>query len=371
MSKFSVRWRIALYALPRLLLSIFRRRPHQVRTILVAHHLLLGDSVMLSPLLHKLRLKYPAARITLLCRPPFVDLLCLNPWQIDVLPYQPDSVAQLQKVIAAGPYDLAYIPGENRYSWLALAAGSRWIIAHKTLCKRYYSLPVDEAIEYPQQMMVWSDAIAKLCDGNLPQATPWLVKECEHFSDNPYVVLHIGASNPTRFWPAERWFALAEWFAENNYTPIWSGAESERKWIDVVDPEKRYLNMAGKLSLSQLLALLKGATVLICADSGIAHIAKLVATPTITLYGPGNPQAFGPGEYWAKNVIINAGFYPITCRDQHVLFSRTLPWLTRCARSPKSCLHFNTGYSDCMRQITIENIMVIFKEIIGNNNDVK
>lgn len=371
MSKFSVRWRVGLHALPRWVLKGLRRRPSKVQAILIAHHLLLGDSVMLSPLLHKLRRQYPTARITLLCRAPFVDLLRLNPWQVEVLPYHPASVAQVKAIIASGPYDLAYIPGDNRYSWLALAAGARWIIAHQSWHKRYYSWPVDEAPTYPEGAMAWSDAIAQLCAGKMPTAKAWPVGRLACAPDQPYVVLHVGASNPTRFWPSGHWLALADWLAEHHYTPVWSGAANERQWVEAADPAQRYLSLAGQLSLSQLLALLKGASALVCADSGVAHVAKLVATPTITLYGPGNPQAFGPGSYWAQNPIENAGFYPMSCRDQHVLFSRPLAWLTRCGRDATSCSHFHAGYSDCMRKITPDDIKKIVKNLIGKGNDFR
>lgn len=43
-----------------------RRRPECIERILVAHHLLLGDTIMLAGLLKKLRRDYPAAAIDVL-----------------------------------------------------------------------------------------------------------------------------------------------------------------------------------------------------------------------------------------------------------------------------------------------------------------
>mgnify|MGYP006316015239 FL=1 len=51
-SRFWPRLLIFAYALPRLILP--RRRPGSIRRILVAHHLLLGDTIMLAGLLKKL-----------------------------------------------------------------------------------------------------------------------------------------------------------------------------------------------------------------------------------------------------------------------------------------------------------------------------
>ncbi|QKO11881.1 hypothetical protein HAT91_00178 [Dickeya solani] len=59
MSKFSARLRIFPRGLLQLLKKPWRRAPTAVKRILVAHNLLLGDTVMLTPLLAKLRRNYP------------------------------------------------------------------------------------------------------------------------------------------------------------------------------------------------------------------------------------------------------------------------------------------------------------------------
>lgn len=366
MSKFASRCRILLRAIPRLPGKFLRRRPpQQVKRILVAHNLLLGDTVMLSPLLHKLRAAYPAAEITLLCKKPFLDLFRLNPLNIKVMPWQLNDTASVSAVIRSGPWDLAFIPGDNRYAWLTLAAGTRWIVAHNASEKTFHHLAIDDRRDYPTAPQAWSDAIAGLTPGDMPAALPWRASGATPLREDKYVVLHVGASNPTRFWPAERWFELACWLESEGYSPVWSGIESERKWVDAADPQGRFTSYAGRLTLAELLELLRGAGCLICADTGVAHVAKLSATPTITLYGPGNPVAFGAGEYWAGHPVVNAGFNPIACRDQNTLFSRELPWLARCGRTEKTCLHFTNGCSACMASISVEDVKDAFRKIKG------
>ena len=63
-SRFWSRLLVLSHALPRLIFG--RRKPSQPRRILIAHHLLLGDSIMLAGLFKKLRRDYPAAQIDVL-----------------------------------------------------------------------------------------------------------------------------------------------------------------------------------------------------------------------------------------------------------------------------------------------------------------
>ncbi|AUG98671.1 glycosyltransferase family 9 protein [Prodigiosinella confusarubida] len=368
MSKFSARLRIFPRGLLQLLKKPWRRPPTHVRSILVAHNLLLGDTVMLTPLLSKLRQNYPDARIVLLCKLPFMEVYQLNPYRIEVQVYDPALADSVSKIIQSGPYDLAIIPGDNRYSWLALAAGSRWIVAHSPAKRNAKSWPVNEAHPYPITPMAWSDAVAGLTEGVMPIPSSWPIPETDFpIPTIPYVVLHVGASNPTRFWPPERWMALAGWLVEQGYLPVWSGGKNEQHIVNTIDPDDRYTNYVGQLSLSQLLALLANSHGLICADTGVAHVAKWVNTPTLTLYGPGNPIAFGPGVFWQRNIIIATGFNPIACRDQKTLFARPLPWLERCNRSDNTCKNFQDGYSACMKNISLNDVQTAFINLLRKN----
>src|ERR1700742_2931742 len=70
MSRLSGRVRIIARALPRLALKALRTRPRQPSRILIAHHLLLGDTLLLTPLVAKLRARFPEAQIVLTCPKP-------------------------------------------------------------------------------------------------------------------------------------------------------------------------------------------------------------------------------------------------------------------------------------------------------------
>ena len=120
------RLRVLPRALARRFLRMQRReRPAAPRRILIAHHLLLGDTLMLTPLLAKLRERHPQARIAMTVRRTYAPLYAARPYGVEPVVFEPRDAATLDPLFALGGFDLAYVPGDNRYAWLAAAAGAR------------------------------------------------------------------------------------------------------------------------------------------------------------------------------------------------------------------------------------------------------
>lgn len=72
---------------------------------------------------------------------------------------------------------------------------------------------------------------------------------------------------------------------------VWCASERSAKLCPSAD---NIINLAGKTSLSQVIALIQGARVVVANDSGPVHIAVAVNTPVIGLYGPTQPDLYGP-----------------------------------------------------------------------------
>jgi len=66
----------------------------------------------------------------------------------------------------------------------------------------------------------------------------------------------------------------------------------------------RTVNLVGRTSLKELLAVLEAADGLICPDSGPAHMATAVRTPVIGLYATSNPARSGP--YLSRELTVDA-----------------------------------------------------------------
>src|ERR1700741_2126070 len=106
-----------------------RQRPAEVRRLLIAHHLLLGDTIMLTPLIKKARERYPAAEIVMTCPRAYAPIYAGRPYGLIAAAFDPRSLADHRALRRGRGFDLALIPGDNRWSALARALVARWIVA--------------------------------------------------------------------------------------------------------------------------------------------------------------------------------------------------------------------------------------------------
>jgi ADP-heptose:LPS heptosyltransferase len=351
-------------AIARLALSAGHRGvPSAPRSILIAHHLLLGDTLMLTPLVAKLRARHPEARIVLAVPPAFLPLYATRPYAVEAMAFSPRSPASARAILGAGGFDLAFVPGDNRHSWLAAAAGARHIVAFAGDSPAWKNWPVDDLIPYPDAPAAWGDMVAGLAAGaeSAPYSAPdWPAPPCAPWRKPPgrYAVLHVGASTPLKLWSPERWLALAAALAARGIEPLWSAGAGEAALVAACDPTRRFRSTAGELDLAQLWHLLAGAVALVAPDTGIAHLGRLTLTPTVTLFGPGSAVICGAGRFWRNAPYRAVTIDPWECRDQRVLFRREIAWVRRCGRSPAEC-----ASPRCMQAIALDPVMAALGEL--------
>ncbi|MCU1657032.1 MAG: ADP-heptose:LPS heptosyltransferase [Pseudonocardiales bacterium] len=106
-------------------------------------------------------------------------------------------------------------------------------------------------------------------------------------------VLHSGAKAPARRWPAERFAALAILLRERGHDVVVTGGPGEQALARRIAAAARVRALA-RLDLLDLLRLVAGARLIVCGDTGIAHVATNYATPSVVLFGPVSPQCWGP-----------------------------------------------------------------------------
>jgi ADP-heptose:LPS heptosyltransferase len=319
-----------------------RERPAAPATILIAHDLLLGDTLMLTPLLAKLRERHPSARIAMTVQRDFAPLYAGRPYGVEPVVYDPRDASTLGALFAYGGFDLAYVPGDNRHAWLAAAAGALWIVAHAGDRPAYKSWPVDELHAFPDAPASWADMVAALAEGPAPRpyrTQDWPVPPCAPFErpGGKYCVLHLGASTPLKHWPADRWASLAAQLSQQGYGVAWSAGQAQTGLVEEADPAGRFASYAGRLDLPQLWHLVAKADVLVTVDTGVAHLAKLAGTPTVCLYGPGSAVLVGRGKFWKDAPFRELTQADFPCRDQRVLFKREIAWVRRCQRTLREC----------------------------------
>jgi len=333
-----------------------RAHPVDPKRILIAHHLLLGDTLMLTPLVAKLRECYPASDLVMAVPEAFAPLYAGAPYGLRAIGWDPRRPSASPLWRERG-FDLALIPADNRMSWLALALGARWIVAFAGDRPPSKSWPIDAQWDYPNQPAAWGDMVAGLIAGPPPAAyrpSAWPAPPAAAIVSppgSPYAVLHVGASTPLKQWQAARWANLAQRLAERGIEPVWSAAPSEAAIVRDCDPQARHRSFAGELSLAQIWRLVAGAALLVSPDTGIAHLGRIVGTPTVALFGPGAVTLTGAGAFWREVPYRAVTVDPFPCRDQRTLFKREIAWVRRCERSLAECPH-----PRCMDAIDVEAV---------------
>ncbi len=348
-------------------LRLFGRRvkPADPRRILVAHHLLLGDTLMLTPLLAKLRACHPNAYILMTTPKAITPLYQHRPYGVEAIPYDPKDARTLLALLKKSGFDLAIVPGDNRFSWLALALGAKWIVALAGDRPAYKNWPVDRQIPFATEPEAFGDMVARLAEGPppapyRPQAWPDPDYKPFVFPSSPYCVLHVGARSPHRLWDNEKWARLADYLTSRGLTVVWSGGRGESQLISRIDPSGRYFSYTGELDLAQLWHLLKRAELLVCPDTGIAHLGRVVNTPTVALFGPGSAVLFGAGEFWQQSRYRAVTVDNFPCRNQNRLFKREIKWMRHCARNIHEC-----GVNVCMQAIDLERVVPAVEKLAG------
>ena len=340
-----------------------RRTPAQPKRILIAHHLLLGDTLMLTALLAKLREGYPQAEIAMTVPNSLLPLYGKRPYGVLALAYDPRDAATLNPLFKQKGFDLALVPGDNRYALLARALGARWIVAFAHDRPAWKNWIVDELIPFPNEPKALADIFTQLAQGPDPQPyekSAWPIPDYTPFElpAKPYAVLHVGARNPLRLWEPTKWRSIAEFLHSSGLEVVFSAAKHETEIVRAINPEGRYRSYAGELDLAQLWQLLSQARLLVTLDTGVAHLAKLTMTPTICLFGPGSAVLFGKGTFWRNAPFRSVTIENFPCRDQRLLFKRELDWVRHCSRGLNEC-----AKARCMEAIDVEMVKAEIKNL--------
>ncbi|MCO4320527.1 glycosyltransferase family 9 protein [Aliidiomarina quisquiliarum] len=135
-----------------------------------------------------------------------------------------------------------------------------------------------------------------------------LLKPFRELGQQRFLVISPAASKAERNWLPERYAAIADYASEQGFQVVLCGGPSamETQLRDDIlkHTQANILDVVGKTSLKQLLALLQQASLVIAPDTGPAHMAVTVGTPVIGLYGHSNPARTGP--YLYQHYVVEA-----------------------------------------------------------------
>ena len=322
------------------------------RRILVRGTNWLGDAVMTTPALLRLREKYPDEHIALLSPEKLADLWKNHPAVNETIPFAPyEGVFSVGSTLRAGKYDLALVfPNSPRSAlevWLAgiprrigyarpwrnwflttrVAPRSDAVIMRKRSVAEIKVLIRGtgfQPVNHPNtgqrpvppsnahQIHEYLHLVAAL-GANPEPVPPQLVLNPDEIEAvkkkfgldvirRPIFGLNPGAEyGPSKRWPVEKFIAAAR-DIQNRTSCTWltfgsqtDAALAHRIASAIASPPYAIWNLAGKTGLRELMALLKLCRVLLTNDSGPMHVAAALGTPVVVPFGSTLPELTGPG----------------------------------------------------------------------------
>jgi ADP-heptose:LPS heptosyltransferase len=140
-----------------------------------------------------------------------------------------------------------------------------------------------------------------------------------------YAVIHPGATSASRRWPPARFGAVAAGLARRGLTIVVTGTSGEQRLAAAVAAAcpAGAVPLAGRTSLGGFAALLRRAAVVVSNDTGTAHLAAAVGTPSVTVFLSGDPVR------WAYGGLHRAVWRDVGCNPCPHL---TCPIDFRCAQ---------------------------------------
>ncbi len=161
-----------------------------------------------------------------------------------------------------------------------------------------------------------------------------------------FAVIHPFSAVVERGWPLENFAELASRLnADTGCRVIVVGGPGDRETFArvraVFGPD--IVDLVGKCSMRETIALLRRSSLFIGNDSGVMHLASAAGVPLVALFGPQSPVKFGP---WSKRAkVIYKGMNCSPCRQK---------FFSEC--SPSSRMR-----PACMENISVEEV---FQECI-------
>jgi len=296
----------------------------------------LGDVIMAIPVLLAVRAGRPDVRFTLVCKSQFIPLLKKFSLGEEFISLPQNSILyfyKFKKLVITKPENYLLFTNSLRGDLEAFLSGSKQRFGMEKHGRRRPLL----SHSFNPHLMDGIDI------GNLHQ-TELLEKMANFFglrekiSRDPFCLpknnrkfnkigIVPGSSNtPEKRWSVENWVSLIQEFSSFNKTITFHlyGTEEDEEITSYISSQFQsgcVFNMAGKTNLSQLTDELYTCSLVIGNDTGSIHLANMIGTPVVVLFGPTNSKKTKP-FFNSSCTMINSTDDDINKIDIGDIFSR-------------------------------------------------
>ncbi len=308
----------------------------------------IGDAVMSVPALRELRRIFPDAWITLHTRTWADGLFCDADFLDEIVTYDPAKwrirdVLDNSQFLKKDDYDLAIILPNSFESAMTsfLSRIPRRIGYNKELRGLLLTDPVavpewkarrHEVFYYLnlvseiEKRIIGSDTVGQTVpdisldvSSERRNAAANVLADLADGTSGPIIALGVGSTNSrAKRWPANYYAQLANKLStELNAAIVLIGSADDGEVAAEVATKSgvNTIDLSGKTTIAEAVALLAELDVLVANDMGLAHIAPAVGTQTVVIFGPTDPTTTRPYSDNADILSYNVECSPCMLRD--------------------------------------------------------
>lgn len=294
--------------------------------VLIIQTSYLGDVILATPLIEKLKKKYPLLIIDFLLRKGNENTLENNPYLNNILVWDKQknkyqNLKNISKQVRKNRYDAVFNLHRFASSGLITAfSGAKHKIGFdKNPLSFTYTVKLKHEIGNNKHEVERNISLLNgFTDMHLenPKLYPSEndFNKIKEYTHSPYLCLAPGSVWFTKQLPAEKWVELLK-KTDNKYTIIFIGSQNDYALSENIIKECSHLkslNLCGKLTILQSAALMQKATMNYVNDSAPLHVASAMNAPVTTFFCSTLP-AFGFGPLSEKSKIAEVQT-PLPCR---------------------------------------------------------
>lgn len=353
-------------------------RPDRVLIVVTRR---LGDVLLATTLIRSVRRAWPHACLEVLVNAGSAAVLDGNP-DIDRLWVQPEHarVGELWRLARSlfRRYDLAIsaLYNDRPHLWALLASsrragvvppdghpGARW---KRWLCAAW--TPLTEGIHTVEQYMRLADVLGI---ARVPEVVPPRRTSQSPGAPGGHVVLHPMPRYRYKEWTVSGWQALARSLIARGLKVVLSGdGARDQECIQAIaaglSPAERahVVEVVGQ-PLAALTPLIETARLFVGPDTAVTHLAASTGTPTLALFGPSSPVAWGP---WPADADADAADSP--WRLKAPMQRRGTVWMLQGEGACVPCLgegcerHLSSP-SRCLDELSPQRVIALVDRILA------
>ena len=314
-----------------------------VRRVLLVRLRSIGDTVLATPSLFALKRFLPHAQVDILVEDWVAPLLTNHPSVDKVIVLERGGLRARTRVareLRAERYDVVYnLHGGTTATFLTRATGARHRVGFETY--QYAQLHTELAPPAPllwrqekthsveQQLALLGWTGVPVTDKPRTQlgVSPIAVEAVNRrlaaagLAEQKIALIHPAAAFETKRWPTENFARVAEYLSERGFACVAIAAPHEAQIVNDLLGEASVKIVSLDLSLPEVTAIAALSQLFVGNDSGIAHIAVAVGTPSVVIFGSSNVANWRPWNRAAAEVV----FEEMPCQPCHGYFCEKFP----------------------------------------------